>query len=110
MNNARKPLTGLLALGFALAMPMAFAQDAEGQDPAAATAQAAPQGQVTWNDLDTDGDGNLSRAEAAGLPQLASVFDQADADGDGALTPQEYQTWAASQGAGAPPPQDGQEG
>ncbi|MEN1925901.1 EF-hand domain-containing protein [Luteimonas sp. MJ293] len=108
MNNVRKPLTGLLALGFAMAMPMAFAQEADdfGQEPATPTAQSAPQGQVSWTDLDTDGDGNLSRAEAAGLPQLAQVFDQADADGDGVLTPQEYQAWAASQGAGAPPPQD----
>ncbi|MGY0560394.1 MULTISPECIES: EF-hand domain-containing protein [unclassified Luteimonas] len=108
MNNVRKPLTGLLALGFALAMPMAFAQEADdlGQEPTAPTGQPAPQGQVSWNDLDSDGDGNLSRSEAAGLAQLASVFDQADADGDGVLTPQEYQAWAASQGAGAPPPQE----
>lgn len=112
MNNVRKPLTGLLALGVALAMPLAFAQDTGGtaQSPTTPTDQAATAGaqggQVTWSDLDTDGDGNLSRAEAAALPELASVFDQADADGDGVLTPQEYQQYAASQGAGAPPPQD----
>lgn len=111
MNNVRKPLTGLLALGVALAMPLAFAQEADdfGQPPPTPTEQAAPaapQGQVTWSDLDADGDGNLSREEAAALPELASVFDQADTDGDGVLTPQEYQAYAASQGAGAPPPQD----
>lgn len=111
MNNVRKPLTGLLALGVALAMPLAFAQEADefGEQPPTPTEQAAPtapQGQVTWGDLDTDGDGNLSRAEAAALPELASVFDQADADGDGVLTPQEYQEYAASQGAGAPPQDD----
>lgn len=108
MNNVRKPLTGLVALGIAMAMPMAFAQEADdGQQPTSSTAQqSAPQGQVTWNDLDADGDGNLSRAEAGGLPQLASVFDEADADGDGALTPQEYQAWAAFQGAGAPAQED----
>ena len=54
----------------------------------------------------TDGDGNLSRAEAAALPELGAVFDQADADGDGVLTPQEYQEYAAAQGAGSQPPQD----
>lgn len=112
MNNARKPLTGLIAFGFALAMPLAFAQEADyAQDPPPPTEQTAPPagqpaGQVTWADLDTDGDGNLSREEAAAFPELASVFDQADADGDGVLTPQEYQAFAASQGAGAPPPQD----
>lgn len=111
MNNVNKPLIGLLAIGVALAMPAAFAQDTQddfGQQPPTPTeaAPAAPQGQVTWNDLDTDGDGNLSRAEAGALPELASVFDQADSDGDGNLTPQEYQAWAATQGAGGPPPQD----
>lgn len=113
MNNVRKPLIGLLALGIAAAMPLAFAQEAEefGQQPPP-TEQAAPpaaQGQVTWTDLDTDGDGNLSREEAAALPELAAVFDQADADGDGVLTPQEYEAFAASQGAGAPPPQEPQD-
>lgn len=98
MNNARKPLAGILALGVVLAMPMAFAQEAGDQQPA-----PAQQGQTTWSDLDTDGDGNLSRAEAAALPDLASVFDQADADGDGALTPDEYQAWAADQGQASPP-------
>lgn len=98
MNNARKPLAGILALGMALAMPMAFAQEAGDQPP-----PPAQQGQVTWSDLDTDGDGNLSRAEAAALPDLASVFDQADADGDGVLTPDEYQAWAAGQGQTSPP-------
>ena len=110
MNNVRKPLTGLIALGVALAMPMAFAQEADEftQQPAPTeqAAPAAPQGQVSWADLDTDGDGNLSRAEAASLPELAAIFDQADADGDGIPTPQEYQKYAASQGAGSPPPQD----
>ena len=86
MNNVRKPLTGLIALGVALAMPMAFAQEADEftQQPAPTeqAAPAAPQGQVSWADLDTDGDGNLSRAEAASLPELAAIFDQADADGE----------------------------
>src|SRR5690606_14656996 len=58
MNNVRKPLTGLIALGVALAMPMAFAQEADSVDqpPQAQAAQQA-QGQVSWADLDSDGDG-----------------------------------------------------
>lgn len=110
MKTIRKPVTGLLALGLALAMPLAFAQDTDGaaQSPTTPTDQAAAAGaqggQLTWSDLDSDGDGNLSRAEAGALPELASVFDQADADGDGVLTPQEYQQYAESQGA--PPAQD----
>lgn len=106
MNNVRKPITGLLALGLVLAMPLAFAQESEAGQPPAGEATSQAQGQVSWADLDTDGDGNLSRAEAAALPELGAVFDQADADGDGVLTPQEYQEYAAAQGAGSQPPQD----
>lgn len=121
----RKPLAALIALGAAVAMPMAFAQsptstgaptaqspteqveDAaraaeQNQAPAAATEQR----QVTWADLDADGDGNLSKTEAGSIPSLAQVFDQADTDGDGKLTPDEYKAYvakasgAAEQGAG----------
>ncbi|MEF3083722.1 EF-hand domain-containing protein [Luteimonas sp. SMYT11W] len=120
MKNARKPLTAMIALGVALAMPMAFAQD-----PTASTTQAPPttdaattttqdyaqdataeapqaqQGQVTWADLDTDGDGKLSQAEAAGLEGLAQVFSEVDADGDGFITPEEYRDFVNRQAAGA---------
>lgn len=110
MNNVRKPLTGLLALGVALAMPLAFAQEPENVHqqpwPENQPDTEANQAQVTWSTLDADDDGNLSREEAAALPELAAIFDQVDADGDGILTPQEYQQYAASQGAGSPPPQD----
>lgn len=103
MTNVRKPLIALLALGTALAMPLAFAQDAatqspEPQDPTAQPAppaeSATPQ-QLTWNDLDTDGNGTLSKDEAAPVPQLAQVFDDADADGDGQLTSDEYKAHVA---------------
>lgn len=109
MDNARKPLAGMLALGLALAMPVALAQETDdefGEQPPTPTeaAPAAQQGQVTWADLDGDSDGNLSRAEAAALPELNSVFDQADADGDGVLTAEEYQSFAARQGQGASSP------
>ena len=120
MKNARKPLTAMIALGVALAMPMAFAQD-----PTSSTTQAPPttdasatttqdyaqdataeapqaqQGQVTWADLDTDGDGKLSQAEAAGLEGLAQVFSEVDADGDGFITPEEYRDFVNRQAAGA---------
>lgn len=115
-NNARKPLAGLIALAAAVAMPLAFAQEAEPmtqdptttQDPtqASPTEQTAPaqpaQGEVTWADLDADGDGNLSQDEASAHPALSTVFAQADTDGDGQLTPDEYRNFAASQGATPP--------
>src|SRR5690606_38452380 len=66
MKNSRKPLSGLIALGAALAIPMAFAQDAttppqdpatQGGDPAQSTAPASSQQPLTWADLDVDGNG-----------------------------------------------------
>ena len=96
MNTIRKPVAAILAFGAALAMPMAFAQDptTTGEEPTSSA------GQLTWADLDTNGDGNIGREEAAAHPALAGVFDQADADSDGQLTADEYRTFAASQGAG----------
>jgi len=97
MNTFRKPVAAVFAFAAALAMPLAFAQDptaTTGEEPTSST------GQLTWADLDTNGDGNISRDEAAAHPALAGVFDQADADSDGQLTADEYRTFAASQGAG----------
>lgn len=98
--NARKPLIGLFALSAALAMPMAFAQDPQTGDADDMASQAQPQ--LTWADLDTDGDGVLSREEAAAHPALGSVFDQADSDGDGKLTADEYRAYTESQAGSQP--------
>ena len=119
MNNARTRLAATVALGAALAMPLAFAQSAvtsevrEAQKAAAEAADAArdaqhaahdattaadPQPasrQLGWNDVDADGNGTISRGESAALPALAAVFDAADADGDGELTADEYRAHAA---------------
>ncbi|HLT45290.1 MAG TPA: EF-hand domain-containing protein, partial [Luteimonas sp.] len=99
MTNSRKPLLGLIALGAALAMPMAFAQEATTatpQDPAQSTAPAATEQPLTWADLDVDGNGTLSQAEAGNLQSLAQVFNDADSDSDGELTPDEYKAYVAS--------------
>lgn len=109
MTNSRKPLLGLIALGAAVAMPMAFAQQpttpqdpATHADPAQSTAPAATQQPLTWADLDVDGNGTLSSAEATNLQSLAQVFDDADSDGDGELTPDEYKAYVASTNAAQP--------
>ena len=117
MKNARTPLVAMLALGSALAMPLALAQSAVTPEVRAAAqdAQSAqdevtqdraatdtpPAGrQLGWNDVDADGNGTISRTESEALPGLAAVFAQADADGDGELTPDEYRDHAASAGGG----------
>jgi EF hand len=121
MKNANKTLIGLVALGSALVMPMAFAQsetaptatqdttqsatpaEATPAEAAAPAAQAAPEAaakQVTWADLDADKDGSISKTEATPLQSLSQVFDQADADANGKLTADEYKAYVAKNGNG----------
>jgi hypothetical protein len=111
MNLTRKSLSGLVAFGAVLAMPLAFAQTSpttqadpaqttqptttQNAEPATQPAGAAQPKQVTWADLDTDKDGNLSKQEVTPVPSLTQVFDQADSDKDGKLTADEYKAFAA---------------
>lgn len=97
MTSNRKPFAVLLAAGAVLATPLAFAQDTATTTDAQTGASGT---QLTWADLDSNGDGNLSRDEATAHSALAAVFDRADGDSDGQLTADEYRTFAAAQGAG----------
>jgi hypothetical protein len=54
--------------------------------------------QVSWSDLDSDHNGNLSKTEAGALDSLANVFDSADANKDGSLTADEYRAYLKAQG------------
>jgi Ca2+-binding EF-hand superfamily protein len=59
-------------------------------EPAAARARF----DQVFRRADSDGDGVLSRDEAArGLPRLARKFDRIDADGDGRLSLEEVHAW-----------------
>ncbi len=110
MNNASKLLSGAVALGAALAMPIAFAQSGPTEADQDATQSSAPQAAqpeaapkpVTWADLDSDKDGNLSKPETAPVPALNQVFDQADANKDGKLSAEEYKSFAMKQQGGDP--------
>ena len=53
----------------------------------------ASTGQKTWEELDTNKDGNLSKAEADADPGMKAIFAKADANGDGILTPEEYRAY-----------------
>ncbi|WDS35553.1 EF-hand domain-containing protein [Pseudoxanthomonas sp.] len=108
----RKPLLAMIALGAAFAAP-AFAQQAQQADAATAApatgaqtpssaAASGGQGQQGWNDLDTDKDGAISKAESAANPGLSQIFSQADGDGDGKLTQEEYKAFVVKNyGGGA---------
>jgi Ca2+-binding EF-hand superfamily protein len=43
-----------------------------------------------FNEMDKDGDGNLTQSEAGGNPRLAENFQKVDSDGDGQLSRKEY--------------------
>lgn len=53
---------------------------------------AFAQDDVNFEELDQDGDGQLSRTEVAQNGDLAANFSRLDADGDGYLGPDEAQT------------------
>ncbi len=100
----RKSLAGLVALSAALAMPLAFAQEAQEvqehttEDATGAAVQqqaqsAAAAGNQSWAELDVDGDGNISLQEAQAHAGLAQIFEHADANADGQLSQDEYQSY-----------------
>jgi hypothetical protein len=59
------------------------------QSPAAPTSPGAIVIQYKADILDKDGDGKVSRAEAAGVPDLLKIFDKLDLNGDGKLDERE---------------------
>lgn len=52
---------------------------------------------------DKDGDGKLSRAEAAALPRLAKHFDEIDTNKDGFITKEEMKAFHDKRAANRPP-------
>ncbi|GAB3379547.1 EF-hand domain-containing protein [Lysobacter fragariae] len=131
----RNSLIGALALVASLSAPLAFAQsesstasdpaqqstsatdassattaDAQYQsttsNDASAAATAGDPAKKSWNDVDGDKDGKLSKTEAAAVPALGQVFDQADADADGTLTADEYKAYVAKAQGGDKPAED----
>ncbi len=51
---------------------------------------AALAGGLSFTELDSDGDGTISKAEAAGSATLAPLFGEADSNGDGKLDKDEF--------------------
>ncbi len=86
--------TRLLGLALVLgltALPMSFAQAAKAGadmvDAPGSRPRASKDARI--NRLDTNGDGMISRAEAAGYAKLAKAFNRIDVDKDGQLSREE---------------------
>jgi hypothetical protein len=69
----------------------------------AGTSAPAQDGQkeLAFKKLDLDGDGSISKAEAAGNEKLMNGFDEADKDRDGKLSRAEYENLGAPSAARA---------
>lgn len=77
----------LLAAAAALALAFGVAQGADNKS------RDLP----GFNEMDKNDDGDLTRAEAAGNPELLARFKEVDGDGDGNLTRYEYMKSLAKQ-------------
>ena len=79
------------ALFLAVALSFAGAALAQSAAPDVKPTAAPPRPMS----LDADGDGKVSRSEAATHPRLATSFDALDADKDGFLSPEEFRAGRA---------------
>lgn len=100
-------LSAAVALAFGMA-PFAFSQDA---------ATPPSMEQPSFDQIDSDGDGQISREEAAAAG-LSVDWDSVDSDGDGQLSQDEYDQavgtgggdMGGSEGLGSEPPPAGDMG
>jgi Ca2+-binding EF-hand superfamily protein len=75
----------------ATALPLAaLAQTGQSAQPGQKSEASTPE--VAFMKADANGDGKLSKAEAARMPALAAKFDTLDKDKDGMLSMGEYMT------------------
>lgn len=89
----KKQMLLVLVLASAGLSAGAYAQSATANTPAA-SAQRPMHGMR----LDSNGDGMISRDEAASAPRLADKFDQIDTNKDGKLSSDEMKAWRAQHG------------
>jgi len=64
---------------------------------------------MTMGGMDANGDGRISRKEAAKSPEISAAFGVADANSDGQLDPDEFDAakeWLREADRGQAPPHD----
>ena len=86
MAGPLAPAAAVIAV--TMAMTVATPAHAQAQQPAAA--QVAGAAQAAFKRADANGDGKLSKDEAARLPAVAARFDELDKDKDGLLSMAEF--------------------
>jgi hypothetical protein len=85
----QRKLSSVLVLAAAVALPSAvFAADTDSpsRTPSASSAPRDAGAPMTFNSLDTNKDGYVSREEAKNSSALSKQFGQLDKDGDGKLS------------------------
>ena len=75
--------TRLLIAGAALALMPLTGAFAQAQDPATQPSQQPAQQGTTFESLDADSDGKISKAEAAANENVSAQFSKYDQNGDG---------------------------
>ena len=95
------------ALGLGLAATLCMAADPAPATPQATDAPKAHKGAAArFKEIDTNGDGKISRDEAnAKAPRLAKRFDEIDTNKDGFITPDEMKAARARHQAQSAPKQ-----
>lgn len=93
MTHSRKPLVTVFeirSLALIASWTLAGAALAQGTAPTPAPATEDTNANTLFRQADRNGDGQISREEAAAVQGLSEVFDQLDSDRSGGLSPEEF--------------------
>jgi hypothetical protein len=88
----QRKLSSMLVLAAAVALPTAVLAQADSPTRAPSASGTTPRdasAPMTFNSLDTNKDGHVSREEAKNSSELTRQFSQLDKDGDGKLSADE---------------------
>ena len=83
MKASRFLIAGTAAFLLPLSAAMAESPTPSQGDPPSQPAQQPPQGGTTFESLDTDNDGRISKTEAAANASVSAQFSKYDQNGDG---------------------------
>jgi hypothetical protein len=97
MKASRLLIAGAVAALLPLAGAVAQSTTPSQADPPSPPAQDSQQGGATFESLDKDGDGRISKAEAAANTNVSQQFSRYDKNGNGFIEKDEVTTTNRSQ-------------